>query len=170
MSETLTNILLGGGVLSFLWNIVSFFLYRKRTKAEIEKIESDQNLNVATENKTFTEIIRGMSENNKVLQERNQEIYQENVDLQKKVTDLDQLTKHLTDRLNERDTQLATVSNQLQNLQDSERQNEITNALRSQQQGLIELADAYKRIIDDRDMIIRNLKAKTGPLPPLTRD
>lgn len=145
--------------------IVTAVLTRRKFSAEIEKIRSEREVNNATEANVFSDAIQKLTANNSVLQAANAKLYGDNVTLEKAITEQDKAFQNLTARLSDRDGQIRTLNEQLRLLQDKERQADITQALMNQQQAIIQIAETYQKIISDREKTIKELVARTGPLP-----
>jgi hypothetical protein len=152
---------LSSGALSAL---VTHFFTRRKLRAETGEVESRRDVNEAQEANTFAEAIQKFMDAQEKLQDRNRELYEQIVILEKDKAESDRSVEVLSERLNVRDAQIKGLSSQLQILQDKDRQGEISNALVAQQKALLQIADDYRQIIDDRERTIKELKVKTGQL------
>jgi predicted DNA-binding protein YlxM (UPF0122 family) len=162
------------GIAGPLVGLVIALLGLRKVRAEARQMETQGDVNEAEEADTFAEAITKLTANNSALQADNRKLYQEIVAFEKKVADCELARQNLgesrqavIDRLAERDHQIATLNEQLRLLQDRERQSDITKALSSQLQAITEIRQSYERILAERERMIKDLVARTGPLPPL---
>jgi hypothetical protein len=103
---------------SALGAVVTFFLYRRRIKAETTSQEVDADSK--------------MSDLLGKMQSENVDLYRKNADLERTNTDQAHQVLLLTARLRDRDDQLAAVTRQLDLLRNLAEQTPITEMLRSQ--------------------------------------
>lgn len=167
MSEYLVPILIaviGSGALS---SLITWMLTRRKTNAETREIDSRRDVNEAAEAETFADAISKFMDTQERLQNRNRDLYEQIVTLEKANTEAERSLETLSERLTDRDAQIKTLGSQLANLQAKDRQGEISAALVAQQKALLQIAESYQQIIQDRETTIKELKSRTGPLPPL---
>ena len=173
------------GIAGPVAGIVIAVLGLRKARAEVEqmraqtrKLDEETALNKIEKADTFAEATAKFLDNQVKLQERNRELYNQNVELEKRVTDGERIKQTLGDRLTDREAtinsqtqQIDALNKHLQTLQDKQKQSEITNALVSQQQAIIQIAQSYQQIIEEREktmaareQVFREIAARTGPL------
>lgn len=150
-------------------NLILYLGGRRKLMAEARKMETEGDVNKAEEADTFAGMIQKMITIQDDLQTQNAELYKSNVALEKAKADADRTVETLTLRLERRDAQNTTLSEQLKRLQSRELHNEISNALNTQLAGINEIKSGYEKIIADQGRTIQELMARTGtgPLPDL---
>ena len=159
MNIDLTAILIAVFTSGALSTAITYWLTRRKMFAEIGNLK-------AQETDTFAEAIEKFLRAQDTLQSRNAELYKENIALEKMLSDCDNTKREMANRLKERESQIVTLNKQLEGLQDTERQNQITQALVQQQQIVTLIAESYRKLIDERDKTIEALTKRTGPPRP----
>jgi hypothetical protein len=156
--------------------VVTYFLTRRKFQAEVRNLDSDSELKDANEAATYAEAMRTLTTNNTELQQHNKALFTENVELQKLHANNELTIQSLGDRLADRDAQLKTCNRQLEILQNQDKQGEVTGALLAQQKIIVQIAEFYQQLINERE---RTMAAReqtfqelakglgTGPLPGL---
>ena len=167
MSIELISVIVGP-----LIGLIIFLLGRKKLRAEqIElearavKLEAEAALLKAQSADTFASSVNKFVSTQEKLQDENTELYVRVVAMTKALTDADQAKQNLADRLADRDSQINTLSSHLKTLQDKSKQIEITNSLVAQQDAIIQIAQSYQKIIEEREKAYAdNIARITGPL------
>jgi len=120
------------GVLGFVSSFLTIIISRRKieaernkTEAETESIKSDTATKDVDAFEKFSDLL-------KKLQDRNDELYQENVELAKQNTEKARSLEVLSDRLQNRDTQLSQCSKQLDLLRNLAQESHITDTLKTQ--------------------------------------
>ncbi len=158
--------------------IVIYLLGRRKNRAEAvelesraKELESQSQLNKAQEASTFADATAKFLVNQEKLQDENTKLYKDKIALEKMLSDADRTRANLVERLADRDTQITTLTNHLKTLQDRQRDSGITSALVAQQQTIIQIADTYQKIIEEREKTMaareetfKEIVARTGPL------
>jgi hypothetical protein len=121
--------LLGGGTLSTL---ITLWFMRRRNAAEREKLLAEAQAQKSSAENTDVEAFDKFSDLLKKLQDRNDELYKKTVVLEKEITERDRSLEVLADRLQSRDSQLATSTKQLELLRGLAEESHITETLKEQ--------------------------------------
>lgn len=117
----------------------------------------------ATEQSTQATIIKDLIQNVSDLRDQNQALYDEKQKLMV-------ANKSLERRLNDRDAQLTAMTTQLEKYQSRKEQLRELQELTIKLKATTEAIAAQKVIMEDQEIAINRLKAKTGPLPPMPHD
>ncbi len=158
--------------------IVIYLLGRRKNRAEAKELEaraaeleSQSQLNKVQEANTFADATTKFLDNQERFRDENSKLYNRVVALEKMLSDSDRSKQGLAERLTDRDAQITTLTNHLKTLQDKQRDSGITAALVAQQQTIIQIADTYQKIIEEREKTMaareetfKDLVARTGPL------
>ena len=142
--------------------LITFLLTRRKMNAEIGTIKANETDTMA---EAIEKFLRGLDS----LQRRNGELYNQVVSLEKALNDSEKSKQALINRINDRDGQIKTLSEQLAAFKVSDKQAEISHALVQQQQTIALIGEFYKQLIDGRDRIAA-LEKRTGPLSPLEEE